>query len=155
MHRQKGASQRALAQRRAPSVHSCCPRSTSRVAAQEQLKVSKRREMVPPNGRTRLWALRQVRGANADPWASAELGPEWVVPLTTTMCPKRCVRRHGTAEPPSCHRRRSLMCILMNSASSSSVCDDDCEELSANLCEKEQTDIVQSHIRETTHEKCK
>ena len=47
------------------------------------------------------------------------------------------------------------MCILMNSASSSSVCDDDCAELSANLCEKEQTDIVQSHIRETTHEKCK
>ena len=30
-----------------------------------------------------------------------------------------------------------------------------CAELSANLCEKEQTDIVQSHIRETTHEKCK
>ena len=43
------------------------------------------------------------------------------------------------------------MCILMNSASSSSDCDDDCAELSANLCEKEQTDIVQSHIRETTH----
>ena len=42
------------------------------------------------------------------------------------------------------------MCILMNSASSSSDCDDDCAELSANLCEKEQTDIVQSHIRETT-----
>ena len=41
------------------------------------------------------------------------------------------------------------MCILMNSASSSSDCDD-CAELSANLCEKEQTDIVQSHIRETT-----
>ena len=47
------------------------------------------------------------------------------------------------------------MCILMNSASPSSVCDDDCAELSANLCEQEQTDIVQSHIRETTHEKCK
>ena len=151
MHRQKGAAKRAPAQRRAPSVRNSYPRPNSGCA-------------------------------EADPSASASHGPEWVVRVATTVHPNRYVLRHDTAEPPSCHRRRSLICILMNSVPSSSDCDDDCAELSANLKQscipneriqdgnrhlcrtmesrlfhraltvRERTDIVHSHIGETTHE---